>query len=119
QIDLDSSGIEDRDWLGAIALMWASHICNSAHVNTLLLRGAKIEARDLLGRTALRYATEGSSLRCIKVLLEAGADVQAVDDYGAVPLHNVAYSPDNCEIEDIILCLCAHGADREARNNVG
>ncbi|EMD97747.1 hypothetical protein COCC4DRAFT_115444, partial [Bipolaris maydis ATCC 48331] len=100
-------------------LMWASRLSNSTHANILLLRGAKVEARDSSGRTALHYAVEGGSLGCIKALLEAGADAQTADNDGIFPIHSVVYFINNCEVGDIISCLCAHGADLETRDNTG
>lgn len=119
QVNLNPLRIEDRDWLGATPLMWASRISNSAHTNILLSRGAKIEARDSSGRTALHYAVQGGSLGCIKAFLEVEADARTADYHGLAPLHNVIYFTDKRKVGDIISCLCAYGADLEAGKNMG
>jgi len=77
----------------------------------------QINAQDALkGSTPLMQAIEfNNSLKLIEALLSAGARIQTKDFVGNTALHFAALEGR----KDVVDCLLAHGADKEAVNADG
>lgn len=80
--------INDVDWSGKTALMWANLLGNHTMVQILLAEGAKVQLQDCEKKTALHYAARGGCLLCVKALLKFGADPTILDFNGHNPLHD-------------------------------
>lgn len=119
QLDLEPSRVNDADWLGVTPLMWAALRNNHTYIGLLLLHGARPDLKDSEGRTALQHAARVGSIRCVEALLGAGVNPNTVDNRGFTPLHDAAFSVESTETANIIISLHTHGANIEARDEMG
>ncbi|KAH7118733.1 ankyrin repeat-containing domain protein [Dendryphion nanum] len=87
QLELDATRIDDQDWIGMTALMWAAARADHRAVEILLCHGADVYLSSREGRTALHYAASAASAPCVKRLLTAKANPCVVDCRGYNPLH--------------------------------
>lgn len=116
QINLVPSILDERDWMGMTALMWASNLDKSDHVRTLLTCGAQLDHANVWGSHALHFATKRGSFNSVVALVEAGADPNVTDFYGATPLHLLCSSDQS---SPIVAFLVDRGANIEAQNCFG
>ena len=112
QIEQNLCGVDDTDWSGATALMWAAWHSNVDHIVTLLAYNARVDKADMGGSSVLHAAAESGSLDCVLALLRANADPNMANNDGRTPLHNSLYNRKN---RAVIAALIEHGADIEPR----
>lgn len=113
QINLAPLILNERDWMGMTALMWASNLHQSDHVRTLLAQGAKFDQANVWGTHALHFATKRGSFNSMVALIEAGADPNVTDFHGETPLHLLC---SNDQSRSMVAFLVDHGANIEAQN---
>lgn len=113
QINLVPSILDERDWMGMTALMWASNLDKSDHVRTLLAYGAKVDHTNVRGTRALHFAAKRGSFNSVVALIEAGADPNVTNSLGYTPLHLLC---SNDQTRSIVAFLIDHGANIEAKN---
>lgn len=118
QLELDSSYLNNVDWLGRTPLMWAAVRADTTNLRTLVENRANVSATDCEGKTALQIAVATGSYECVKILLQHEADVNICDKFGYTPLHSAA-RPESLECAVIIEMLCSLGANLDARDLAG
>ncbi|KAH7379029.1 ankyrin repeat-containing domain protein [Cadophora sp. MPI-SDFR-AT-0126] len=118
QLELDSSYLNNVDWLGRTPLMWAAVRADTTNLRVLIENRANVSATDCEGKTALHIAIATGSYECVKILLQYKADVNICDKFGYTPLHSAA-RPESLEGAAIIEMLCSLGANLEARDLAG
>lgn len=84
--------------------------------NFLMSLGVDLHRKGYRGKTALHYAAEMPNADHVVRLIEAGADVNCQDDYGNTPLH---YACEDDDSIDILIALCARGANPCIKNKDG
>lgn len=96
--------IEDCDWEGHTALIWASKFNHRKIVQMLLRAGASVEARKM---SALQHAAENGHEEVVEMLLKAGAPVDTGGKYRPKPLHSAIRAGH----VNVVKILLAAGAD--------
>lgn len=70
------ANIEEKDWNGMTALIWAADIAPKRVIELLLRHGANIEAKDNSGFTPLMMASKDRPKDIVDLLLTAGARLE-------------------------------------------
>ena len=70
------ASVEEKDWNGMTALIWAADIAPKRVIEILLTAGANIEAKDNSGFTPLMMAAKDRPKEIVDMLLRAGARLE-------------------------------------------
>lgn len=115
RLGLDNINAQDAG--GRTPLMWATRRGDVSAIKLLLAHGADPNVKDRSLVSPLHKAVADADDESVMVLLQAGAVANVFDDYNATPLHNLTFCPRYRP--KTIVSLLRHGADIEARDEIG
>ncbi|KAJ9607047.1 hypothetical protein H2200_008119 [Cladophialophora chaetospira] len=99
--------IDESDWLGHTALIWASKYGHERVVQILLDHGANVDTREGICGTALYLASEHGHEKVVRRLLDHGADVNRQSGLRGTALDAAS----SRGLKRTVQILLDHGAD--------